>query len=659
MCASRLSAAANETSPSGAAAGLKGSEKLTSKAPSVISQNPKDSGRNGPATASGALPAPPAPVPVPVSTTPEPVPTAAPKESSAVPASSLTTPANAACAGANVPTLSPAAASPDLWALGFTTQTESQAFGVTASNSDVSLSSDGTGTDLATGQQTLPPPSQQESSPQPGESAEALQNQIATSVLSAVQTAQSADAAFKNDQQPAGSVPSPGTAGSPDGAASSLQLPPTGTEAASMVSTVADPVFMGSQVLTTTAFDNLPVQSNSANSGQASPIKGDLKPSSLTPGENIQQGNVPPPVFLSPVIQQTDPKQPAVPQPSPATSSNAVKQSLPNAQNLRAALHTLGTDALASSSELRQSLPLSDATLHAPQPATPSTTSSVVPPINPVAGGNPFVGTSTTAANNSPKAVVADNSVSTVGAQGVAANMGSQSNTSGGDSSDPSLHKNSATFAATLAAPSAGLPVGSPQAGSPQSATAVLVDPAVQVTSGQPATPSSANKSDSSSPAGSPDSPSNLPAAKESPLTPSAGPVQVAQIVNRVAQSEMRIGLNTSAFGNVEVRTVVHANDVGVLIGSEKGDLRSLLANELPSIASTLQQHDLRLNQVHFHQGFAFSNNMTSGGDSQPRSFTPRSTVSALPVEAQGGESGEPAELPGARSRSGGLSILA
>jgi len=121
----------------------------------------------------------------------------------------------------------------------------------------------------------------------------------------------------------------------------------------------------------------------------------------------------------------------------------------------------------------------------------------------------------------------------------------------------------------------------------------------------------------------------------------------------------MRIGLNTSAFGNVEVRTVVHANDVGVLIGSEKGDLRSLLANELPSIASTLQQHDLRLNQVHFHQGFAFSNNMTSGGDSQPRSFTPRSTVSALPVEAQGGESGEPAELPGARSRSGGLSILA
>ncbi len=85
----------------------------------------------------------------------------------------------------------------------------------------------------------------------------------------------------------------------------------------------------------------------------------------------------------------------------------------------------------------------------------------------------------------------------------------------------------------------------------------------------------------------------------------------MAQMVNKAAQSEMRIGLNTSAFGSVEVRTVVHANEVGVQIGSEKGDLRSLLSNELPGIASTLQQQNLRLNQVNFHQGFAFSNNMS------------------------------------------------
>ena len=142
-------------------------------------------------------------------------------------------------------------------------------------------------------------------------------------------------------------------------------------------------------------------------------------------------------------------------------------------------------------------------------------------------------------------------------------------------------------------------------------------------------------------------------------MHPSAGPVQMAQIVDKATQSEMRIGLNTSAFGNVEVRTVVHANEVGVLIGSEKGDLRSLLSNELPSIAHTLQQQNLRLNQVNFHQqGFAFSNQMSSGSDSQPRSFSSRRiAASALPAETSSAESGEPT-APW-NSAESGLNILA
>ena len=133
----------------------------------------------------------------------------------------------------------------------------------------------------------------------------------------------------------------------------------------------------------------------------------------------------------------------------------------------------------------------------------------------------------------------------------------------------------------------------------------------------------------------------------------------MAQMVNQAAQSEMRIGMNTAAFGNVEVRTVVHANDVGVLIGSEKGDLRSLLANELPGIATSLQQQNLRLNQVNFHQtGFAFSNQASSGGDAQPRWFASRPTAATTrPDEAFNGESSEP--LASSAGSSAGLSILA
>jgi flagellar hook-length control protein FliK len=133
-------------------------------------------------------------------------------------------------------------------------------------------------------------------------------------------------------------------------------------------------------------------------------------------------------------------------------------------------------------------------------------------------------------------------------------------------------------------------------------------------------------------------------------------------MANKAGQAEMRIGLNTAEFGSVEVRTTVHANEVGLQIGSEKGDLRSLLTPELPGIASTLQQQDLRVTQVSFHQqGFAFANNSSSfsGGNSQPRSFDwrPQPTVGA----SEESLSPEPthAPEPAVSQRRRGLSILA
>jgi hypothetical protein len=115
--------------------------------------------------------------------------------------------------------------------------------------------------------------------------------------------------------------------------------------------------------------------------------------------------------------------------------------------------------------------------------------------------------------------------------------------------------------------------------------------------------------------------PSTLLAAPEIPGAAAPGQVQLAQMISRAEQSEMRIGMNTSAFGSVEVRAVVHSSDVGLVIGSEKGDLRALMASDLPAITNTLQQQSLRLNSVNFMQGFAFSNNASGGGDSQQRSF--------------------------------------
>jgi len=138
-------------------------------------------------------------------------------------------------------------------------------------------------------------------------------------------------------------------------------------------------------------------------------------------------------------------------------------------------------------------------------------------------------------------------------------------------------------------------------------------------------------------------------------ISPSS-PVQLAQMLNRSAQSEMRIGLNTAAFGSVEVRTTVHSNEVGVLIGSEKGDLRSLLTNELPGIAHTLQQQNVQLREVAFQQGLGFAHQSSSGSSSQSRSFSRPARPSASPVETASTESGEPIiSSPAVRS---GFSIV-
>jgi len=150
-----------------------------------------------------------------------------------------------------------------------------------------------------------------------------------------------------------------------------------------------------------------------------------------------------------------------------------------------------------------------------------------------------------------------------------------------------------------------------------------------------------------------------VPAAPQPPVAAALGPVQVAQMISRAGQSEMRIGMNTSAFGSVEVRTVVHASDVGLVIGSEKGDLRGLMTNEMPALTNSLQQQNLRLNNVNFTQGFASSGDSAGGsGGSQQRLFVPQPALSTCrlsePAE-NGAEAATASEFRAGR----GLSILA
>jgi hypothetical protein len=113
------------------------------------------------------------------------------------------------------------------------------------------------------------------------------------------------------------------------------------------------------------------------------------------------------------------------------------------------------------------------------------------------------------------------------------------------------------------------------------------------------------------------------------PADPAAGPlfgvtgtVNAARIVDRVGQSEMHIGLRTLAFGSVEVHTVVRDSQVGLTVGSEKGDLRTFLAPEVPSLQTALHQHDLHFDNIRFlDQGPGFDMGFSTGADSQSHSF--------------------------------------
>ena len=74
--------------------------------------------------------------------------------------------------------------------------------------------------------------------------------------------------------------------------------------------------------------------------------------------------------------------------------------------------------------------------------------------------------------------------------------------------------------------------------------------------------------------------------------------VQAARLIQSGSQVEMRVGLRTETFGAVQVHASVSDKQVQLALGSERGDLRSSVTADLPVLQSTLQQHDLRLDQV-------------------------------------------------------------
>jgi hypothetical protein len=112
----------------------------------------------------------------------------------------------------------------------------------------------------------------------------------------------------------------------------------------------------------------------------------------------------------------------------------------------------------------------------------------------------------------------------------------------------------------------------------------------------------------------------NSPSPYSNPF-PATGDVHDARLSTHSQKVEMRIGLHTTTFGDVQLHAVMRNNEhIGLAIESERGDLRGMLANEVPHIADKLN-HSLKASASrNIDQNMSF-NPGSGNGEDRPRFF--------------------------------------
>jgi hypothetical protein len=126
-------------------------------------------------------------------------------------------------------------------------------------------------------------------------------------------------------------------------------------------------------------------------------------------------------------------------------------------------------------------------------------------------------------------------------------------------------------------------------------------------------------------------------AAVEATAISASSPLHTAKLVAGVEQSELRMGLRTGEFGNVDIRTSLVRNQFTAEISVERGELGRALAAELPSL-----QH--RLSEQHMPAA-SITVQDQSGGSSSGFQQGSRSGQNAPPVSVSGSRAHEDSSL--------------
>jgi len=113
----------------------------------------------------------------------------------------------------------------------------------------------------------------------------------------------------------------------------------------------------------------------------------------------------------------------------------------------------------------------------------------------------------------------------------------------------------------------------------------------------------------------------------------------------------MHLGIQTDAFGAVEIHTVVQQSQVGITVHADR-DLTRWFSSEVPSLESGLNQHHLHLTAVDFDSGHSGVQAEASFQQGQPRQPFSESAVFqpatyAGPAEIEPALESAPVEIPG------------
>ena len=109
-----------------------------------------------------------------------------------------------------------------------------------------------------------------------------------------------------------------------------------------------------------------------------------------------------------------------------------------------------------------------------------------------------------------------------------------------------------------------------------------------------------------------------------SPVTPVL--VQSARVIERMGQTEMRVGVNTADFGSVELRAGLSQDRVGASISAAHSELHAAMMAEMPSLERAIEEHHLHLDVLDFSSQ---SGNYERGPGAQQQQQRPQSATTS------------------------------